>query len=186
MQRSLTFLKDKKANKQSSGFTIVELLVVIIVIAILAAIIIIAYTGIKQQAADSKRDADLDSLKKAIVLGRTKTGNTLVEITDNGGTYGGCAYSENNPDWEEPRDLSESHVCWQYYYSAIDDIGDAADIDLSDLKKGDARGNPYVINEGEGEDSGDVCDHDDLGYYDGDGADYEYTVTIPFSLPECL
>jgi len=58
----------------SSGFTIVELLIVIVVIAILAAISIVAYTGIQQRARDSERTAELNSLQKALELYHVDTG----------------------------------------------------------------------------------------------------------------
>jgi hypothetical protein len=121
------------------------------------------------------------------VLGRTKTGGTLYDITGNGSTTTGeyCYDTAYNPDQVEPRDLSSSSQCWQKYDAAIDAIGDAADIDLSDLKKGDARGNPYTIYEGEGA-PGNECQHDQLGYFSGHGADGEYIVNIPLSLPQCL
>lgn len=44
-------------RKSTSGFTIVELLIVIVVIAVLAAITIVAYNGIQQRAKNSSRIA---------------------------------------------------------------------------------------------------------------------------------
>ena len=55
-------------KKTSSGFTIVELLIVIVVIGILAAITIVAYNGIQQRARDADRVNDMSSLKKALAL----------------------------------------------------------------------------------------------------------------------
>lgn len=57
-------------NKQlrSSGFTIVELLIVIVVIGILAAITIVAYGGIQARARDSLRKNDIDTITKALEL----------------------------------------------------------------------------------------------------------------------
>lgn len=49
----------KDMNKNTSGFTIVELLIVIVVIAILAAISIVAYVGIQNTASDSAVKSDL-------------------------------------------------------------------------------------------------------------------------------
>ncbi len=53
-------------KKTTSGFTIVELLIVIVVIAILAAISVVAYNGISQRARDSARTSDMKSIKTAL------------------------------------------------------------------------------------------------------------------------
>jgi len=55
-------------KKTSSGFTIVELLIVIVVIGILAAITIVAYNGIQVRARDTTRVADLKGVQKALEL----------------------------------------------------------------------------------------------------------------------
>jgi len=55
-------------KKNTTGFTIVELLIVIVVIAILAAISIVAYTGIQNRAYDSAVQQDLRSLANTIRL----------------------------------------------------------------------------------------------------------------------
>lgn len=53
-------------KKTSSGFTIVELLIVIVVIAILAAISIVSYTGIQERARDQRMVAAASQVYKAI------------------------------------------------------------------------------------------------------------------------
>jgi len=55
-------------DKKSSGFTIVELLIVIVVIAILASISIVAYNGIQGRANDSRRLQDLSSMQKVLSI----------------------------------------------------------------------------------------------------------------------
>lgn len=55
-------------RKTTSGFTIVELLIVIVVIAILAAISVIAYTGIQQRGRDSQRESDIATIAKALEM----------------------------------------------------------------------------------------------------------------------
>lgn len=55
-------------NKNTSGFTIVELLIVIVVIAILAAVSIVAYTNIQQRARDTQRIQDVATIVKALEL----------------------------------------------------------------------------------------------------------------------
>ena len=53
---------------KSTGFTIVELLIVIVVIGILAAITIVAYNGIQERARFASMRSDITSLNKAILL----------------------------------------------------------------------------------------------------------------------
>lgn len=55
-------------TRQSSGFTIVELLIVIVVIGILAAITIVAYNGIQGRAQDTTRLSDISRIQKALEL----------------------------------------------------------------------------------------------------------------------
>lgn len=55
-------------RKSSSGFTIVELLIVIVVIAVLAAISIVAYTGIQQRANNAKTLGAVNAYIKALSM----------------------------------------------------------------------------------------------------------------------
>lgn len=55
-------------NKSSSGFTIVELLIVIVVIAILAAISVVAYNGVQVRANDAKMGTAANQVEKALEL----------------------------------------------------------------------------------------------------------------------
>lgn len=62
-------------RKSSSGFTLVELLIVIVVIAILAAISVVAYRGVQNRAHDSRRLSDLTAITKALELYKSEIGN---------------------------------------------------------------------------------------------------------------
>lgn len=53
-------------NKQTQGFTIVELLIVIVVIAVLAAIVIVAYQGVQNRANDTAVQNDLRTIGSKI------------------------------------------------------------------------------------------------------------------------
>lgn len=147
----------KKENFR--GFTIVELLVVITIIATLAVLTIVAYRNIQQRSIQAKQDADVSQLIKAIMVAREKEGKPLRDITGSTWTIGGCEISGNNPDATEPRDLSKTHPCWMKYDLAISRIAIAAGSNLDRLRDGDARGNPYGIDENEAE-STQPCNRD--------------------------
>lgn len=61
-------------NKQSSGFTIVELLIVIVVIGILATIAVVAYNGIQERARNQQTAAAVGSYAKAMMLYAAENG----------------------------------------------------------------------------------------------------------------
>ena len=61
-------------KKSTSGFTIVELLIVIVVIAILAAITVVAYTGIQQRAQNSTTISATQQAIKLLELYRAENG----------------------------------------------------------------------------------------------------------------
>lgn len=53
-------------NKHTSGFTIVELLIVIVIIGILAAITVVAYNGIQNRAFNSRVQSDIKNVQKLV------------------------------------------------------------------------------------------------------------------------
>ncbi len=64
------------SSRRTSGFTIVELLIVIVVIAILAAIATVAYIGIQQKAKTSAVSSAVNSWQKVIAM-EASTTNSL-------------------------------------------------------------------------------------------------------------
>jgi prepilin-type N-terminal cleavage/methylation domain-containing protein len=62
-------------RKTTSGFTIVELLIVIVVIGILAAITIVAYNGVQDRALVSTLKSDLANASKQMELANADTGS---------------------------------------------------------------------------------------------------------------
>ncbi|MFZ1242661.1 MAG: type II secretion system protein [Candidatus Saccharimonas sp.] len=67
-------------SKKTSGFTIVELLIVIVVIAILAAISIVAYNGIQNRAYDTTIQSDLSTLAKKYELYKIDSTNNKYPV----------------------------------------------------------------------------------------------------------
>lgn len=157
------------ATKQKrAGFTIVELLIVIVVIGILAAITVVAYNGVQQRANTAKRDSDVALYQKAIYLARESTGKFLKDITLSTWSIGSCATSSGNPGNVVPKDLPKTHACWTKYYDNLSKIGAAANMNLDALKAGDSNGNPYGLDENEGE----QCAEDKMYTFTGTGAAY--------------
>lgn len=61
-------------KKSTSGFTIVELLIVIVIIAILAAITVTAYNGIQERSRKAYFLSDISNIKKAMEFFKTENG----------------------------------------------------------------------------------------------------------------
>lgn len=70
----------KKQTPTTSGFTIVELLIVVVVIAILAAITIVAYNGISQRATASGLQTELSSAAKSVENYKTLNGQYPTDL----------------------------------------------------------------------------------------------------------
>lgn len=67
-KRIFRYSRDFTILRRSSGFTIVELLVVIAVIGILAAITIVSYTGISKKATEASLQSDLTNASKTLKM----------------------------------------------------------------------------------------------------------------------
>jgi len=74
-------------RKSTSGFTIVELLIVIVVIGILAAITVVAYNGIQDRAKRTSQQAQVDAVGKAIRLYAAEKGNLAGDIAGSTGAW---------------------------------------------------------------------------------------------------
>lgn len=172
-----TIIKQSNSNQSTfvRGFTIVELLIVIVVIGILAAITIVGYNGIQTRGKMAVRNQNAQQLLTAMSLARENKSLTLGEITGSYWSVGYCTSATNNPGAVIPKDLPKSHICWQRYYSMLDNLSSASYVDLSALKSGDPEGNPYVFdeNEGEGVDAGLYCRSDGpISYFTNTGGSY--------------
>ena len=74
-------------RKTTSGFTIVELLIVIIVIGVLASISVVAFNGVRAQALESEKKSKLSQIQKALELYKVSNG-TYPGVNQIGGSSG--------------------------------------------------------------------------------------------------
>ena len=97
-------------RKSTSGFTIVELLIVIVVIGILAAIVVVAYNGVQERARNTKTLSAVNSWAKAIKLYRADKGTFPASNSCLGSTttYSGDGYCWDGTYWiVQPAFLTE-------------------------------------------------------------------------------
>jgi prepilin-type N-terminal cleavage/methylation domain-containing protein len=147
-------------NKQQTGFTIVELLIVIVVIGILAAITIVAYNSVQDRAQRAKITSDIHNIENAIHLARNQTGTVLGTITANFGTAGTCV---SKPAGTDLATLPKTDSCWTSYLTTLDRISTAGGQNIRNLV--DPWGRPYFIDENENEGSTANCTKDSIGAY---------------------
>jgi prepilin-type N-terminal cleavage/methylation domain-containing protein len=145
-------------RRKAAGFTIVELLIVIVVIGILAAIVIVAYNGVQARAQQSKMNADIAQLNKAIRIARDSTQKTMMGVTGSGYTSGNCVSKAAGTDLAS---LPQTDGCWVSYKNALTNITNASGVNVVGIV--DPWGRPYFVDENEGESGG--CGLDIISAY---------------------
>ena len=81
IHKSLAAKRDALKN-EDKGFTLIELLVVVLIIGILAAIAVPVYLGVQNTARDGAIQADLASLKTALVAYQVENPNIYPQTVD--------------------------------------------------------------------------------------------------------
>ncbi len=71
----------RRIKQRIAGFTFVELLVVVTIIAVLAAVGVVSFRQTNVRARDTRRKADLESIRSALELCRAETGAYPVDIS---------------------------------------------------------------------------------------------------------
>ncbi len=67
---------------RDSGFTFIELLVSVTIVAVMMAVAAVSYANVNQRSRDSKRRADLETIRSALEICRANTGTYPASITD--------------------------------------------------------------------------------------------------------
>ncbi|HNW55943.1 MAG TPA: prepilin-type N-terminal cleavage/methylation domain-containing protein [bacterium] len=78
-----------KISQRKSAFTLIELLIVIFIIAIISTLAYVSLGVVKSNGRDTKRLADINSLKQALELYRDHEGNYPVNLTSQTDTLTG-------------------------------------------------------------------------------------------------
>src|SRR6187402_2813088 len=71
-------------RKTTSGFTIVELLIVVVIIGILAAIVIVSYSGARTRAQNSARVDELKAWQKSFVEYKASNAGQYPDVANGG------------------------------------------------------------------------------------------------------
>jgi general secretion pathway protein G len=69
------------SNKESNGFSLIELIVVMTIIAVITVIGTVGFSGSGQKARDSRRIADLEKLRMALEIARQVGGTYPTTLT---------------------------------------------------------------------------------------------------------
>lgn len=161
-----------KFIKKEKGFTLIELLVVVSIIGVLASVVLSSLNDARQRARIAKTQSDLRQIYTLIETARIFENETLLQITGSN-----CTYCYGDTAW----------------LTSIDAITIAADPSAIDGSRfyTDAWGNPFFLDENEGEQPTNPCREDILrstgpdGIHNGGGND-DITIDIPFSTGRCL
>ena len=69
--------------KNEKGFTFIELLVSVTIVAVMMSVAVVSYANVNQRSRDSKRRADLETIRSALEICRANTGTYPASITTN-------------------------------------------------------------------------------------------------------
>ncbi len=107
-------------RKNTSGFTLVELLIAIVVIAVLASISVVAYSGIQERARNSQREHDVKLLAQALEMYYIDHGSYPI-IQGTYYWYGTYAIGGNTANTFVPNSWNELQTLLSPY---VDSIGE--------------------------------------------------------------
>jgi len=110
-----------KLTSRTAGFSLIELMVTISIIVLLSTISMVVYRQASLNARDSKRKADLETVRQALVLYKTELGTYPVRTTENQasftavlGTLSDANYLGNTSTLIDPKGSTDPYG-YRYY-----------------------------------------------------------------------
>lgn len=173
-------------NSQNKGFTLIELLVVISIIGILASIVIVSLDDARTKARYVRAAKEMQQFHVAVMQATGEAGSVpLMSITGNGCSLCQCSTGA------DLRNISSGSQCHQRWLTSLNNIISASR-GLAEGLEGmerDPWGSPYLLDENEGEQSGNYCRIDHIRSAGRDGirnTSDDYVLNLSFSTPQCL
>lgn len=140
-------------SQTQSAFTLIELLVVIAIVGLLSSVVLGAVADARSQAEYTRVQSDLRMFAQAIDLARQPD---ITTVTGHGCSVCTCR-----------RDAS-SESCRNQMRQVRSSIEAITNVDLSQAAR-DPWGNPYMLDENEGEFPSNLCRRDTLWSFGADG-----------------
>lgn len=135
--------KAKALRGRSSGFTIVELLIVIVVIGILATLVIVTFSGIQQKGRNSQRQTDINAIQGHVEAFYAQNGyypsrtnlNTASWRADNTRGLDPAALADPKNAATQTLDATPADGTYHYAYGPLNDSNTSCEADQTTCSK---------------------------------------------------
>lgn len=179
----MRYTQNRRNISRTTGYTLIEMLVVVAVIGLLASVLITSLGEARTAALYTRAQVDIRNLTDLITYVKFNRSTTLINVT-------GSACTECSCRGENLTNIPLTDSCVIDYYDVVDTLNQNTNGLLSiDNPPLDPWGAPYLINENEGEMHGGslntTCVYDSISsagpngvFYDSDDVHYSVPLVI--------